>query len=163
MRIDFLRLTLAAFALSSCASPAPVATTATFDPEDPAVTAVLDSMVSLAREGANAADADQALAALNADEQFTFMSGDLILTGKKLIRDAFQDTYADVRRQAYAPIGRTVRLISPDIAIYSGIGRGTFQDKDGNISDPVHIGASGVFIRRDGQWRLVHFHQSIQP
>ena len=65
------------------------------------------------------------------------MSGKLILTGKEHILGAFRETYAQVHRQAYAPIGHKVQLIAPDIAIYSALGRGSFQDKDGNVSDPV--------------------------
>ena len=161
MRTEISRLSLALLAMSACASPAPVATTATFDPQDPAVTAALDSIVALSRDGANNADADAAMAPLNVDDQLTYMGADLILTGKERIRGAFRDTYAQVRRQAYAPIGRQVRLIAPDIVIYSGIGKGSYQDKDGKVSDPVYIGMSGVFVRRDGVWRLVHIQQSF--
>ncbi|HET6278113.1 MAG TPA: nuclear transport factor 2 family protein [Candidatus Polarisedimenticolia bacterium] len=164
MRIELATLTLSVLVLASCSAPAPAAAPAeAFNPEDPAVTATLDSMVALARDGANAADADRALAALNAVEDFTFMSGKLILTGKEHILGAFRDTYAQVHRQAYAPIGHKVQLIAPDVAIYSALGRGSFQDKDGNVSDPVHIGASMVFMRRDGVWRAVHLHQTVQP
>jgi uncharacterized protein (TIGR02246 family) len=164
MRIELATLKFSALVLASCSAPAPAAAPAeTFNPEDPAVTAVLDSMVALARDGANNADADKAIAALNADDQFTYMSGEMILRGKERILGAFRDTYSQVRRQAYAPIGREVRLIAPDIAIYSGLGTGSFQDKDGNVSDPVHIGVSGVFVHKDGKWRLMHIHQSIQP
>lgn len=164
MRIELATLTLSALVLASCSAPAPAAAPAeAFNPEDPAVTATLDSMAALARDAANAADADRALAALNVGEDFTFMSGRLILTGKERILAAFRETYAQVHRQAYAPIGQKVQLIAPDIAIYSALGRGSFQDKDGNVSDPVHIGSSVVFVRRDGVWRAVHLHQSIQP
>jgi uncharacterized protein (TIGR02246 family) len=162
MRTDISRLAFAALVMSACASPAPVAKTATFDPQDPAVAAVLDSIVALSRDGANNADADAAMAPLNADDQLTYVGADLILTGKERILSAFRDTYAQVRRQAYAPIGRQVRLIAPDIAIYSGIGKGSYQDKEGNVSDPVYIGMSGVFVRRDGVWRLVHLQQTFQ-
>lgn len=164
MRIEAAVLTVTTLALAACSAPAPsAAPAASFNAEDPVVVAILDSMVALAREGANAANADLALGALNPVDDVTFLTGDILLTGKENILIAFRATYSQIQRQRYAPIGRIVRLIAPDIAIYSGIGKGTFQDSDGYVMEPVWLGASCVFAKKDGAWRLVHFHQAVQP
>jgi len=155
---------IAALTLASCSQPAAApAAVSTFDPNDPSVVAALDSMVFLAREGANDANAEQAIAPLKAESDFTFLTGDVLIAGKEEILKAFRDTYSHIHRQRFAPIARRVRLIAPDVALYVGTGRGTFQDSTGYISDPVGLGNTAVFIRRDGAWRLVHFHQSVAP
>ncbi len=163
MRSDFAGLFATALLLASCTAPAPVAAPPAFDPNDPSVVAALDSMVTLAREGADNADADRALAPLNAEDSLTFMTADVLITGKEEILRAFRETYSQIRRQRHAPIARKVRLLSPDVALFVGLARGTFQDAQGAISDPVGLGTTGVFVRRDGVWRLVHFHQSVAP
>lgn len=154
----------AAFTLASCGqAAAPAAALPSFDPNDPTVVAAIDSMVALMREGANEVDADATLSPLNPEGDLTFMTGDVLLAGKEQILKAFRHTYSQIRRQRFAPVARQIRLIAPDVALFVGTGRGTFQDSTGYISDPVGLGNTGVFVRRDGVWRLVHYHQSVAP
>lgn len=163
MRSDFAGLFATALVLASCTAPAPVVPPPAFDPDDPSVVAAIDSMVALARAGADNVNADEALAPLHPEDSLTFLTGDVLITGKDEILTAFRDTYAQIRRQRHAPITWRVRLLAPDVALFVGLARGTFQDSAGTISDPVGLGTTGVFVRRDGVWRLVHFHQSVAP
>lgn len=163
MRIVLTTLVAASLVLASCSAPAPAALPPAFNPDDPAVTAALDSAVALARAGADAVDAEAALAPLNAVDDLSFMAGDILLAGKDEVLKAFRNTYAGIKAQRHVPVARRVRLLTPDVAIYSAIGRGTFQDLSGDISDPVGLGTTAIFIRRDGVWRLAHFHQSVAP
>jgi uncharacterized protein (TIGR02246 family) len=164
MRIEHSFLLAAALVAASCNTPAPAAAPAAeFNPDDPAVTAALDSAVAMARAGADAVDAAATLAPLNAEDNLTFMAGDILIAGKAEVLKAFRDTYAQIKAQRHAPVARTVRLLTPDVAIYSAVGRGTFQDLSGEISDPVGLGSTAIFVRRDGTWRLAHFHQSVAP
>lgn len=163
MRIDLAGLVAAALILASCDSPAPAPAAPAFNPDDPAVTAALDSAVALARAGADAVDAEAALAPLNAEANLTFMAGDILIAGKEEILKAFRDTYARIKAQRHVPVARQVRLLTPDVALYSAVSRGTFQDLSGEISEPVGLGTTAVFVRRDGAWRLAHFHQSVAP
>ena len=162
MRIE-LQVLVAALILSSCkgSAPAPVAAEPVFNPDDPGVTAVLDSMVSLARAGADAVDADQTMSPLNAEENLSFLTGDVLIAGKEEILKAFRDTYAQIKAQRHVPVARRVRLLAPDVAVYVAVGKGTFQDLSGDISEPVGLGTTAIFIKRDGVWRLAHFHQSV--
>jgi ketosteroid isomerase-like protein len=163
MRTQLAALVASALILASCASPAPVAAPASFDPEDPAVTATLDSIVAMVRAGADAVNADQTLGPANPEPDLVFMAGDALIAGKDEVLKVFRDTYAQIRAQRHAPIARRVQLIAPDVAIYSALGRGTFQDLNGEVSEPVGLGTSAVFVRRDGVWRLAHMHQSVSP
>lgn len=163
MRSDFAGLFTTALLLASCTAPAPAAAPPAFDPSDPSVVAAIDSMVTLAREGADNVHADQALAPLNAEDSLTFTTADVLIAGREEILRAFRETYTLIRRQRHAPIARKVRLLAPDVALFVGLGRGTFQDSAGDISDPVGLGTTGVFVHRDGVWRLAHFHQSVAP
>ena len=164
MRIE-LPVLVSALLVGSCkaAAPAPAAAPPAFNPDDPAVIAVLDSMVSLARAGADAVNAEETMRPLNAEDNLTFMTGDVLIAGKGEILKAFQQTYATIKAQRHVPVGRQVRMITPDVAVYSAVGRGTFQDLSGAISDPVGLGTTAIFVRRDGAWHLAHFHQSVAP
>jgi uncharacterized protein (TIGR02246 family) len=149
--------------LASCKAPAaePAATQPAFNPDDPAVVAALDSAVALARAGADAVNADQALAPLHAEDDMTFLTGDVLIAGKEEVLKAFRDTYSSIKAQRHAPVARRVRLLTPDVALYTGVARGAYEDLSGKVSDPVGLGSTGVFVRKDGVWRLAHFHQSV--
>jgi uncharacterized protein (TIGR02246 family) len=164
MRTRLPVFVVATMALASCGAPAPAAAPAAeFNPDDPAVTAALDSAVAMARAGADAVDAAATLAPLNAEDNLTFMAGDILIAGREEILQAFRDTYAQIKAQRHVPVARQVRLLTPDVALYSAVARGTFQDLSGEISDPVGLGSTAIFVRRDGAWRLAHFHQSTAP
>jgi hypothetical protein len=81
-----LALTVAAGALLAGCQ-----TKTTFDPEDPAVVAALESQMKTAMEGAAAVDAAKVLGI--AADDLTFVTGDVLLTGLDAIRARFQDTY----------------------------------------------------------------------
>lgn len=162
--IERLALVAGLLVLASCGSaPAPAAPPPAFNPDDPAVTAALDSVVALARAGADAVNAEQTLAPLNAEADMTFLTGDVLIAGKDEILKAFQRTYATIKAQRHAPVARRVRLLAPDVALYSSVAKGTYQDLSGKISEPVGLGSTAIFVRRDGVWHLAHFHQSVAP
>jgi len=41
------------------------------------------------------------------------------------------------------------------------VGEGSYTDKANFTSPPVGMGSTVIFVKRDGVWRAVHFHQSI--
>lgn len=133
--------------------------TSRFDPDDPAAIAAIDSIVQSMMAGARAADAAQVLSAAAPD--VTFITGDVMLTGLETLRATFEDTYAGLESQEQVLIENRIRLVAPDVALVTAVAEGTYTDKAGWTSDPVGIGTTLVFVRRDGQWQVAHAHQSI--
>ncbi|HSE27105.1 MAG TPA: SgcJ/EcaC family oxidoreductase [Gemmatimonadales bacterium] len=145
-------------ALAAC-QPRPAAV----DPEDPTIVAAIDSIMREVMEGAAAADADRVLAAAEGEGEFTFVSGDVALTGLPAIRERFRRTYAMIERQSNVVDERRIRVLSPDVAVLYAVGEGTYTDKAGWSSEPVGLGYTIVFVREQGQWRMRHAHQSVAP
>lgn len=153
-----VRLATAALALSALSCrPQPAA----FDPEDPAVTAQLDSAMRKAMAAAAAVDAEQALSITTKGADFTFVTGDVMLVGYDSVLPRFKETYSKLEKQSSEIVESRVRLLSPDVAVVTAISEGTYTDKAGVTSEPVGLGSTIVFVRRDGEWRAVHFHQSV--
>ena len=74
---------------------------------------------------------------------------------------AFRTTYALLQGQTHQVIERRTRVLSPDVVLVSAVSEGTYTDKAGFTSPPVGLGSTAVFVRRDGEWRVIHFHQSV--
>jgi uncharacterized protein (TIGR02246 family) len=140
--------------LGACGSPR-------FDPNDPVVTATIDSIIQNAMTGAAAVNADQVLSMAEGEGELTFITGDVMLTGLEPIRAQFKRTYGRLVSQQQTVIEKRVRVLSPDVAVVMAVGEGTYTDKAGWTSDPVGIGTTIVFVREQGQWRARHAHQSI--
>jgi uncharacterized protein (TIGR02246 family) len=132
-----------------------------FDQNDPAALAAIDSVMQSVMAGAATADADRVLAAAEGHGELTFITGEVMLSGLDTIRAQFEDTYAGLASQQQTVFEKRVRLLSPDVALVTAVGEGTYTDKAGWTSDPVGIGTTIVFVREDGQWRIRHAHQSI--
>ena len=150
----------AGFALG-CAALLASCQVTSFDPEDPDIIATIDSIVESAMAGAAAADADRVLAMTEGEGELTFLTGDVMLTGRETIRARFEETYSAIESQQQTILERRVRILSPDVAIVMAVGEGTFTDTTGWTSTPVGMGTTIVFVREDGQWRARHAHQSI--
>jgi uncharacterized protein (TIGR02246 family) len=134
---------------------------AAVNPDDPAIVATIDSAIQAAMAGAAGVNAEQALSITTRDSEFTFLTGDVMLTDYERILPAFRKTYGGLSSQRTDILERRIRVLAPDIAVFSAVGEGTYTDKAGFTSEPVGIGATIIFVKRDGVWRAVHIHQSI--
>ena len=132
-----------------------------FDPEDPVITAVIDSIANAARQGSAQVDADRVLAMAEGEGEFTFITGDVMLSGFEQIHTSFKNTYAGLASQQQTVLEQRIRILSPDVALVMAVSEGTYTDKAGWTSEPVGIGITVVFVRENGQWRARHAHQSI--
>ena len=147
-----LMLATCLLVLAACGAPR-------FNPDDPAVTAVLDSLAQTAMEGAAAVDADKVLSI--AANDLTFVTGDVLLSGLEPIKARFHTTYSGLLRQQQTVIEKRVRILSPDVALVIVVAEGTYTDKAGWTSPPVGLGTTVVFVRENGVWRARHAHQSV--
>jgi len=84
-----------------------------------------------------------------------------MLTGYDNILPRFEDTYSMLQKQTSQIIQKRVRVLAPDVVVVSAITEGTYTDKAGYTSDPVGLGSTIIFVRRNGEWRAVLFHQSV--
>ena len=153
-RVAVIPIVACAALLAGCGS-------ARFNPDDPAVTAAIGSILSVAMDGAAHVDADKVLSIAGGDTDLTFVTGDVLLSGLENIRSHFKDTYAGLASQHQTIIEKRVRVLSPDVAIVMATAEGTYTDKAGWTSPPVGLGTTIVFTREHGQWRARHAHQSI--
>ena len=101
------------------------------------------------------------LSASTKDDTFTFITDDAMLTGYDEALAAFRTTYALLQGQTHKTIEMRTRVLSPDVVLVSGVSEGTYTDKAGFTSPPVGLGVTAVFVRRNGDWRVIHFHQSV--
>jgi uncharacterized protein (TIGR02246 family) len=131
----------------------------TFDPDDPAIVAALESHLQTAMEGAARVDAAEVLSIATSD--MTFITGDVMLNGLDTIRMQFEDTYSGLEGQQQTVLEKRVRILSPDVALVLATGEGTYTDNAGWTSEPVGLAVTIVFVRQNGVWRAVHAHQSI--
>ena len=142
--------------LAACqAKPAP------FNPDDPVAIAQIDSVMQPAFDAARRADADKVLAMAEGPGEFTFIAGDVLLSGVAPIRESFRNTYAGLTRQEQEIITRRIRLLTPDVALWTAVGEGTYTDKAGWTSPPVGLGLTVVLVKQAGRWQALHAHQSV--
>ncbi len=133
--------------------------TPTFNPEDPAVVAAIESRLQAVMDGAAKADTEQVVSVLADDA--TFITEDVMLSGLGDIRARFADTYSGLASQKHTVREKRVRILGPDVALVMATGEGTYTDKAGWTSEPVGLAVTIVFVRQNGVWRAVHAHQSI--
>lgn len=152
MRIQIVAAIAGSAVLSACQPRS-------FDPQDPVAIAAIDSIVQSMMAGAREVNAEQVLSAAASDA--TFITGDVMLSGLETLRARFTETYAGLASQQQNVLERRIRLVSPDVALVTAVGEGTYTDKAGWTSEPVGIGTTLVFVRENGQWRVEHAHQSI--
>jgi uncharacterized protein (TIGR02246 family) len=143
--------------LSGCAPQGPGA----FDPNDPVALAAIDSLMAIAIEGAANVDAVRVLEPMGGGEDFTLVTGDVILTGLQTVQEAFTDTYDGLLKQDQTIYETRTRLLTPDVAVVTVVGEGTYTDLAGWTSEPVGLGITIIFVREDGRWAGHHVHQSI--
>ncbi|HSC27624.1 MAG TPA: SgcJ/EcaC family oxidoreductase [Vicinamibacterales bacterium] len=143
-------------ALVACQSQPPAV-----NPDDPEIVAAVDSILNRAVAAAMKVDAEGALSVSTMDETFTFITGDTMLTGYDQALAAFRQTYSMLQGQTNEVIEKRTRVLSPDVVLVSAVSEGTYTDKAGFTSAPVGLGSTLVFVRRNGEWRVIHFHQSV--
>ncbi len=134
-----------------------------FDPQDPKAIAEIEVQLRSMMAGAAAVDAGRVLGGAARQGELTFITGDVMLSGMETIRTRFEDTYAALQKQEQTVREGHVRLVSPDVALVTSVGEGTYTDKAGWTAEPVGIGLTIVFVRENGVWRACHAHQSIAP
>lgn len=158
MRILSVAVVSLSTILVGCAPQGP----GSFDPQDPEVVAVLDSLLTVTADAAANVDPVGVLEAMGGGDEFTLLVGNVMLTGLDNVQQAFADTYDGLESQENTIYETRIRLLSPDVAVVSAVGEGTYTDKAGWTSEPVGLGFTIIFVREDGRWVGRYVHQSVQ-
>ena len=166
MEIDLMRslrvsLPAGLLFLAGCAGAPAAAPSAPSAADVAAAEAVIDSLLSVAMEGASTAKADQVMSIAQGAPDFTFLTGDILVSGFEPTREAFARTYASIKGQHQNLLEKKIRLLTPDVAVLMAASEGAYIDSSGTVSEPVGMGLTIVFVRRDGRWVAEHAHQSI--
>jgi uncharacterized protein (TIGR02246 family) len=143
--------------IAAACQPQPVAV----NPNDPQIVAAVEAILDKAVAAASAADAEGVLSVSTRDDTFTFITGDTMLTGYDEALAAFRTTYALLQGQTNQIIKKRTRVLSPEVVLVAAVSEGTYTDKAGFTSPPVGLGSTVIFVRRGGEWRVIHFHQSV--
>lgn len=157
MRMFVLSLAGCLAFLAACAPPS----SQSFDPEDPTVVAAIESLMAAAVQAAGEVDPVKVLEPMGGGEEFSLVTGDVMLVGLQEVQEAFTDTYEGLEKQDHEVFETRVRLLGPDVAVYSAVAEGTYTDLAGWTSEPVGLGITVVFVREDGHWVGRHVHQSV--
>lgn len=131
------------------------------NPNDPDIVAAVEAILDKATAAASAANAEGVLSATTRDDTFTFITGDLMLKGYDEALAAFRTTYTLIEGQTNQTIEKRVRVLSPEVVLVTAVSEGTYTDKAGYTFPPVGLGSTAVFVRRGGEWRVIHYHQSV--
>jgi hypothetical protein len=86
-----------------------------------------------------------------------------MLRGSESVASSFVDTYEGLLRQTSTVDETHTRLLTPDVAVLSAVGEGTYTDLAGWTSEPVGLGLTIIFVLEDGRWVGRVVHQSIAP
>ena len=111
-------------------------------------------------EDAERLDLDKAIASMLDTGKGVFIrDGELIMTRQE-VYEAYKQAYAGLEKQEIEVGRQNVIVLAPDIAILVGEGRSTSTAKDGRTFSSR--GAwTVVYVLRDGEWKVIHAHQSI--
>ncbi len=147
----------------SCLSACAPQSSQSFDPNDPAVIAIIDSLMNDAVQASREVDAVGVMESMGTGENFTLVTGDVMLHGSEAVASAFVDTYEGLLRQTSTVDETHTRLLTPNVAVFSAVGEGTYTDLAGWTSEPVGLGLTIIFVLEDGRWVGRVVHQSIAP
>ncbi len=147
----------------SCLSACAPQSSQSFDPNDPAVIAVIDSLMNDALQASREVDPVKVMESMGTGENFTLVTGDVMLRGSDAVAAAFAETYEGLLRQNSTLEQSYTRLLTPDVAVFSAVAEGTYTDIAGWTSEPVGLGITVVFVRENDRWVGRVVHQSIAP
>lgn len=149
----------AALLLAAACAPTPAAVPTAADVA--AAESAIDSLLAIAMEGSRTVNADQVTSIAEGAPDFSFVTGDIIVSGLDATRESFRRTYATIKGQSQEVLEKKFRLVTPDVAVLMTASEGTYTDTAGVVSEPVGMGLTIVFVRKNGRWVAEHAHQSI--
>ncbi|MFC1607840.1 nuclear transport factor 2 family protein [Candidatus Latescibacterota bacterium] len=84
--------------------------------------------------------------------------GSLIMTREDGV-NLVSEIYKDFQKITTEMNEEYVTVITPETAVYKGVGRSTYFPKSGDSSS-ITFAITIVFVLRDGEWKVLHMHES---
>jgi ketosteroid isomerase-like protein len=79
------------------------------------------------------------------------------------MREVWEPIMAGRRSQETVITNEYVAVLSENIALHVVEGTYAITDTLGNTTEPNRLSATTVWVREDGEWKMVHMHQSWIP
>ena len=125
--------------------------------------AELREAVSRLIQGCEALDMDLAFSLFWDSPGFRMIAADGSLCDYRTYVDSNADYLTGCASFKLTTIDEEVRVLGPDLAVYSWIYRAEATLKTGKRDVFEKAGASFVFKRVDGEWKAVYYHESTLP
>ncbi len=126
--------------------------------------AIADTVRRLTREvaeGAGQVSVERAFARFERGTEFAFANNGTASFAPDSVLAQFRRVYRPLRRQDIDLSAWKVTVLGPDAAVVTTHGSYTYTDSTGVTSSPRLLAWTLVWARRDGQWRVLHSHQSF--
>ncbi len=89
-------------------------------------------------------------------------SGEFFQTGKD-ITDRFREGFKRLERQeTLERLEFHLAVLAPDVVVGTSLTKVAVYHKDGNVFTG-YFAHTYIIVKIDGLWKLIHFHQSVQP
>ncbi len=85
--------------------------------------------------------------------------GALIVTRESALK-GLREAYSGLEKIHFTMDEEHVSVISPETAVYTGLGKSSTLTKAGETID-APFAVSIVFVLRDGEWKVLHLHESL--
>jgi hypothetical protein len=90
-------------------------------------------------------------------------TGTIIQNGRVLTRqealDSTKIAYEGISSQKIEFTQQNVNVLSPEIAVFTGMGKSVFTTNSGETFTS-NFAVTSVFVLKDGEWKIVHGHHS---
>ena len=122
--------------------------------------AVLETNEKMTR-AANQLDVDTFFSHILDSSQCVIIQNGTVFKSRQEAMEAVKRGFAGMTRIDRRFNDPQVTVLSPDAALLTAEGSVSATLTDGRVMDGGHFAVSLVFVRRDGQWKLLHGHYSM--
>ncbi len=126
--------------------------------DEAAVRSAVSGMMDAVMRSAEKMDVEQIFAPLSHDQKAVFFFGFQPFTRDALI-PFFRQAYGQAKSQSIRLTHTDVKVLGPDAALWLGWGTGRIDWKDGRVTEQA-LAETWLWQRVDGQWKVIHSHES---
>jgi len=106
-------------------------------------------------------DLEQGLSFMSDASESAYLGGDQNLYGVGAMREAWTDWAANLSEQDLDYSESRTFVLAPDIAFTIRNVTGIATRKDGSIRPEIESVETAVWVKRDGEWKILFGHESV--